>query len=173
MESEPMHPEWTEAQQTLANALEEACRADLDNLDTGELIRIDEALEVASKATKDALSTRQRLRNEGEKSPLQKPAALGTIHKPLAHRVFQDAGGRRWHAFAVQNASESPGRRALPDAFRDGWLVFESGDELRRFAPVPNKWEDFSVDELRELCQKAFASSRRRSSAAGDQPLKR
>src|SRR5688572_24115949 len=156
--SEAMQPELSEAQQVLANALEEACRADLDNLDTGELIKIDEALAVASKAAKDAVSMRLRMRSERDNSQSQQAREGGRPDVPFAHRVFDDVRGKRWHVFAVQNQAGMEGRRTLPDAFRQGWLVFESSDELRRLAPIPEKWEDLSIDEMRVLCTKAASS---------------
>jgi hypothetical protein len=163
-----MQPELSEAQQTLANALEEACRADLDNLDTGELIKIDEALEVASKAAKDAVSMRLRMRSERDSSQSQQAPEVRRADVPFNHRVFDDTLGKRWHVFAVQNQAGMEGRRTLPDAFRQGWLVFESSDELRRLAPIPEKWEEISVDELRALCTRAASSPRRKRQVDGE-----
>ena len=46
--------------------------------------------------------------------------------------------------------------------FENGWLTFESADELRRYAPVPPTWESMSDAELEMLRQRAHASPRRR-----------
>src|SRR5688572_22107077 len=99
MEGEALLPQLDEAQKALVGALEEACSVDLSRLDTPELRRIDEKLDVASKAAKEALALQQRLENQ--------PA-------PLPHRVFDDVSGKRWHAFAVQSSSAMGGRAALP-----------------------------------------------------------
>ena len=56
---------------------------------------------------------------------------------------------------------ETVERASLPDSFRAGWLVFESDDELRRVAPIPEKWEELDTDTLRELCFKAPSAPRR------------
>jgi len=39
--------------------------------------------------------------------------------------------------------------------------VFESSDEMRRVAPIPERWEELSADDLRMLCHRAQASPRR------------
>jgi hypothetical protein len=52
-------------------------------------------------------------------------------------------------------------RAGLPESFRQGWLVFESGDELRRVAPIPEKWEELSTEELRLRCHNAVGAPRR------------
>jgi hypothetical protein len=36
----------------------------------------------------------------------------------------------------------------LPPAWRDGWLLFESGDEVRRLAPIPAGWTSMADAEL-------------------------
>jgi ABC-type transporter Mla MlaB component len=147
----------SQTQQQLVEAMEEACAVDLsdvDKVDTGELIRIDQALSVASKAAKDAVSLRLG-------RPPQ-PQGAGDAGTQPAHRVFDDSEGKRWHAFAVGSTAVQ-GRRALPEAFRGGWLVFEGTDEIRRIAPIPDKWEGRSVEELCQLCHKATSSPRKRS----------
>jgi hypothetical protein len=39
--------------------------------------------------------------------------------------------------------------------FANGWLCFESDDEKRRLAPVPENWEIADADELEALCKAA------------------
>lgn len=156
MEGEALLPQLDEAQKALVGALEEACAVDLSRLDTPELRRIDEKLDAASKAAKEALSLQQRLENQ--------PA-------PLPHRVFDDDHGKQWHAFAVQSSSAMGGRASLPDAFRNGWLVFDSADEVRRIAPIPEGWLHLPLDELRLLCHRTSGTPKRVSSIeAGQTP---
>jgi hypothetical protein len=56
-------------------------------------------------------------------------------------------------------------RRGLPDptevriplsaGLGSGWLVFESDDEKRRLAPVPERWESTGDSDLAALCREA------------------
>lgn len=168
MGSEPLQPQLDEAQRTLVMALEEACAADLSKLDTPELIRIEETLDVASKAAKEAVSMRLRIDSEPERerkqsaSPNAHPAGAASAATP--HRVFDDVTGKRWHAFAVRSSSTTSGRAGLPESFRNGWLVFDSPDEVRRVAPIPEGWVDLSIDELRHLCERAVSAPKRAGS---------
>src|SRR5687768_5118195 len=104
MESEQLHPQLVEAQNALQGALDEACDVDLTEADTGEMIRIEEALALASKAAKEVVSVRLRRRGgEGgigggggpatKRSPTQGDTAE---EEPAAitHRVFDDIRGR-------------------------------------------------------------------------------
>jgi hypothetical protein len=154
METESLQPALEQAQKALQTALDEACDVDLSKVDTGELIRIEETLSNASKAAKDAVSIRLKRRAGRTAQPLAEP-------EPITHRVFDDIRGKRWHTFAVHGSEATVERAALPEAFRHGWLVFESIDEVRRVAPIPNKWEDLSIDELRQLCYSAAGAPRR------------
>jgi len=172
MGSESLQPQLDEAQRAMVLALEEACAADLDKLDTPELIRIEESLEAASKAAKEAVSMRLRLDSQPPRqrkepgSPRAPNAQASTdASAPVPHRVFEDSSGRRWHAFAVQSSSTTSGRTGLPESFRNGWLVFDSTDEVRRVAPIPEAWVDLPLDKLRLLCEKAVSARKRASSA--------
>jgi hypothetical protein len=53
----------------------------------------------------------------------------------------------------------------LPEAWRDGWLVFESDDqplgETRRLPNLPADWETCSDDRLRQYLAQASAARRR------------
>ena len=155
-----LEPQLTEAKQTLETALGEACTADIENANTGELIRIEETLAVANEAAKEAVSIRLRMRRE-RGSAKRKGGDPRQPDNAIPHRVFDDDQDIRWHVFAVRRASDSLERAQLPEAYRTGWLVFESANELRRLAPIPEHWEDLSVGELRQLCQDAAAAPRR------------
>ena len=47
-ESEGLRPKLERAQDTLRTALDSACNADLNDADTGELIRLEEVLAIAN-----------------------------------------------------------------------------------------------------------------------------
>lgn len=71
----------------------------------------------------------------------------------MAVITFTDTAGTRWDVFQVRRASTkegavSPGREA-------GWLAFSSGFERRRFAPVPDAWEQLPAQALEQLCREA------------------
>jgi hypothetical protein len=154
MGTESLQPALDQAQKALQTALDEACAIDLSKVDTGELIRIEESLANASKAAKDAVSIRLKRRARRAAQPQVEP-------EPITHRVFDDIRGKRWHTFAVHGSEATVERAGLPDAFKHGWLVFESTDEVRRVAPIPDKWAELSIDDLRQLCYSAAASPRR------------
>lgn len=154
METGSIQPALDEAQKALKIALDEACSVDLSEVDTGELIRIEEAIAHASQAAKEAVSLRLKRR-------ARRTAQLQAEPDPITHRVFDDIRGKRWHTFAVHGSEATVERAGLPEAFRQGWLVFESNDEVRRVAPIPNKWAELSIDELRQLCYSAAGAPRR------------
>jgi hypothetical protein len=62
-------------------------------------------------------------------------------------------------------AHKGPERRAAADRRRRalavaaqmqlGWLVFDSGDERRRLAPIPPAWEARPECELERFCERA------------------
>ena len=71
-------------------------------------------------------------------------------------REFIDQDGRNWVVYAINDAAiEAPGRRYLPDAFQQGWLVFESGERKLRLAPVPAGWSDLRDEQLVTLLTQA------------------
>jgi hypothetical protein len=65
----------------------------------------------------------------------------------MRQRTFQ-VDDVRWTVFLV----DAPVLNAIvPEALRAGWLCFESAQAKRRLAPVPERWEAFSDDQLRAL----------------------
>jgi hypothetical protein len=105
------------------------------------------------------------------------------------YRTFYDDASRLWNAWDViphwgerrraerrAGSQEQPGERRLADRRRHqgelrislpprlakGWLAFESGDERRRLAPIPNQWDALSDDGLRELWRTAESLPPRR-----------
>lgn len=68
-------------------------------------------------------------------------------------RRFTDERGTEWRVFEMHSTSLSESsRHSLPAHWREGWLVFENGEERRRLAPIPAQWEELPEDRMRELC---------------------
>src|SRR6185503_7488055 len=108
MESEPLKPRLDRAQKALERALDDACGVDLSRVDTGELIRIEESLVTASKAAKEAVSVRLRLREMRGSPPAQRESedsGPADVSPTLTRRVFDDFHGKRWDVFAVTPSS--------------------------------------------------------------------
>lgn len=67
MPRDSLEPKLAIAQQALDKALEQACGVDVRKANTGEMIRIEETLEIAHNAAKEVVSV--RLRRRSRKSP--------------------------------------------------------------------------------------------------------
>jgi hypothetical protein len=63
---DPLEPALDEAKATLQEALDDACTADVERLDTGEMIRIEEVLAIANDAAKRVVSMKRRIRRNQE-----------------------------------------------------------------------------------------------------------
>jgi hypothetical protein len=148
-----------QARQTLKSALDAACRADVDQANTGEFIRIEEMLAIATDAARTAVAVRQ-----------SRPGTAADLAHPQ-HREIEDARGVRWIVFAV-HPSATRGRVTIREHFRAGWLAFDSGVETRRLAPIPDAWEGMTDPELATLCERAEAAPRRRKSEPNAIPPK-
>jgi hypothetical protein len=138
---------FTEAQQLLRDTLEQACSADVNSADTGQLIRLEEMLAIADGAAKQAISIKRRIRHDRERAPRRGSDAEG-------HRRFLDAAGVVWDVREI-HPSATTGRIRLPEPFESGWLAFESPKEKRRLSPIPDGWATSSDNGLRLLCQAA------------------
>ncbi|MDQ3950468.1 MAG: hypothetical protein M3282_08975 [Gemmatimonadota bacterium] len=163
--TDPLVPELREAEQTLEAALEEACaEPPASEIDTGELIHVDELLGTASDAAKRAISLRRRRR--ANKSQRTERAAMGDVEAGASaeatHRVFADARGVRWDAFAVRPEALLAEFPQLRGPFSHGWLSFDSGTEKRRLSPIPEDWQRMSDEQLAQLLERAEVASRRR-----------
>ena len=66
---------------------------------------------------------------------------------------FRDDAGRVWTVIEIRRHAEIAGRVRdfLPEPYTKGWLLFQSEDERRRFAPIPNEWERLPEVRLRAL----------------------
>ncbi|HKN65926.1 MAG TPA: hypothetical protein VJW73_06595 [Gemmatimonadaceae bacterium] len=77
-------------------------------------------------------------------------------------RQFRDDAGIEWKVSLTPRGSDAVSRENyLPEAYREGWLVFESSQEKRRLAPVPPDWESLPVEELVRLCGKGVPQTAR------------
>jgi len=73
-----------------------------------------------------------------------------------------------WKVFLTTRGSDAVSREhSLPEAFREGWLVFESATEKRRLAPIPPNWEALSNEALISLCAKASPQGARGKAGEG------
>jgi hypothetical protein len=70
-------------------------------------------------------------------------------------REFYDADGVCWQVWAT-----TPTRGNVRPQFAAGWLAFESVDERRRLAPVPEAWGDADDGALRGLLARAAVVAR-------------
>jgi hypothetical protein len=152
-----LRPRLEEAQKALEAALDEACEVDVADADTSELIRVEESLTVAREAAKIAISVLQRLHRD----KIEQDKAERDVRELEAHRLFIDARGAQWDAFAVYPSSATAGRKALPAQYHRGWLSFQSGAEVRRLTPIPEGWRQLGSDGLRHLLEKAEIAPRR------------
>jgi hypothetical protein len=143
-----LEPTLQRAKKKLKGALDQACSTDVDHADTGELIRIEEVLAIANEAAKEVVSVRRRLRTGH------------SADAPSGTREVRDARGVTWAVFAVHPSAQS-GRAALRERLREGWLSFDSGDETRRIAPIPDGWRALADADLVALCEQAEPAPRR------------
>lgn len=64
----PLRPQLRKLEDELQDSLEEVCDAPpVDQINTGELIRIEETLAIAAEAAKEAVSIRRKLRSDGNR----------------------------------------------------------------------------------------------------------
>lgn len=152
-DSEQVRPTLDRATATLKTALDEACGTNVQHANTGELLRIEHVLSIASEAAKEAISARRRLNHA--------PAveSRGAAGRTMSRDVVDELGAR-WTIFEV-HPSESGGRPSVRERYRDGWLAFDCGTETRRMAPIPSGWHELTDGELLALCTGAEQAARR------------
>lgn len=146
--SDELTPALTAAEEELIARVEEACALGPEapgKEDTGELLRLEHALEAAARAAEKAIAlrTKQRRLREGE-------------DYTCGMREFRDRDGHEWRLWAVK-----PLRRDTPTGsldrlrpeYQKGWLSFErlDGAERRRLLAIPDDWATRSVGELEAL----------------------
>jgi hypothetical protein len=85
----------------------------------------------------------------------------------MTHRKIRDPEGKSWDVWEVypsaverRMSGEFPAAKredgstderreikvVVPTALQQGWLAFQSGDDRRRLAPIPDRWID--LDDL-------------------------
>jgi hypothetical protein len=171
----PLGAELQEAEETLEAALTEACAAEpAGQAGTGELIRLDEMLEVASEAAKRAISLRRRRRADRDTKTTRTGRADMADAEAAAspgatHRAFTDVRGVTWDVYAVYPEARLSPHSQLKGTFPQGWLCFDAGAEKRRLSPIPENWQAQSDDELERLGERAEVAGRRRGSS-GNEP---
>jgi hypothetical protein len=69
----------------------------------------------------------------------------------MPSREFIDSKGAKWRVWSTVPTGGS----VRVSKFVEGWLTFESGETLRRLAPLPPNWEDASVERLELMCRTA------------------
>lgn len=163
-EFERMRSDAREAAELVEQALTEACAASpVHEADTGELIRVEEMLAVASDAARRAIALKRKARQEEAPQTVEGLPLAGSDQGAASpHRAFTDARGVTWDVWAVYPEGRRPSQlSALPGSFQTGWLVFESLREKRRLSPIPSGWSALSPEALEQLCDKASAATRR------------
>ena len=159
----PLAAELEDAEETLKFALEQACSRNPSRADTGELIRLDEMLAIASDAAKKAISIRRKRRYRRQVTDAvvggegDGPDSDGaTAPEPPGHRVFTDEQGVVWSVWSVQPDQREDDRHSrLRGSYSKGWLAFESTIGKRRLSPIPSGWADLDDAELQRLCEHA------------------
>jgi hypothetical protein len=158
----------------MEQALTEACDMESPSkVDTGELIRVEEMLEIATDAARQAIALRRKRQEASKPSGAQSGADMGAAEAAASagasHRAFTDAGGVRWDVYAVYpEARLSP---KLRGSYPQGWLCFEAGPDKRRVSPIPDNWQNLGEEELKRLADRAERARTRRGgrpSGSGD-----
>lgn len=159
MTTRELRPELDRATAKLRSALDDVCHTNVERANTGELIRVEEVLAIANAAAKEMISVRRRLNGDRRQSSADESPTAPAIAQAPSSREVIDAGGRQWRVFAVHPTS---GRAVIRDAYAEGWLSFDAGDETRRLAPIPSAWFELADSELLTLLAGADVSPRRR-----------
>ena len=163
-QSQGLRADLERAQSTLKETLDKACTTPIEDADTGELIRLEEVLAIANEAAKEAVSVRRRLSAAGAESG----AEGGVAADSPASREVHDERGVRWLVFTVHPSAKA-GRAVIREAYRGGWLSFDSGVETRRVAPIPDGWERMADAELLTLLSRAETARRPQRKDAGEE----
>ena len=105
----------------------------------------------------------------------------------MGYRIFRDSRGTEWQTWDVvprlgerraterrsrvprpvatdrrsgERRSMSIPRPMLRSGLDAGWLCFETADEQRRLAPIPNDWLRCAEERLEQYCAQAKAARR-------------
>lgn len=165
-EPDPPSPELREAEALMEAALAEACESDAPSkVDTGELIRVEEMLAIATDAAKRAIALRRERQEVRTRSTpaagTDMTAAEAAARRSASHRAVTDPGGATWDVYAVY--PEAQFSQKLRGTFQAGWLCFDSGVEKRRLSPIPDNWQELGDEQLARLADAAERSRPRRT----------
>ena len=158
--ADDLDPELTAAESELIDKLEEACELEPSAPgaeDTGELMRLEDALRAATQAAERAVELR-RLRRTRESADFT-----------CGVREFEDRRGRQWRLWAVapsnREGRDKPLEQLRPE-YQEGWLTFETIDESerRRLPTYPADWATLDVGGLEDLLARATPVPRRKRS---------
>jgi hypothetical protein len=79
----------------------------------------------------------------------------------MAMRSCTDRTGVRWEVFEVQPGVDGRTVDRMPEAFRSGWLCFQSPTARRRLAPIPLGWQGWEERALLGALEFGHRSPRR------------
>lgn len=159
--SEPLLNELHAVEDTLRTTLREACGTDVTHADTGELIKVEEMLAIATDAAKQAISIRRKRKQVRRTTP---PLPDDLPAEQADHRAFTDDAGVEWTVRAVYPLDRTDVRHArLLGTFQQGWLSFECAVSKRRLSPIPDGWVTLDDAGLHALCRQAEEASARRT----------
>jgi hypothetical protein len=79
----------------------------------------------------------------------------------MTMRSCTDRRGIRWEVFEVLPGADGRAIARMPEAFRAGWLCFQSASERRRLAPIPLGWQQWEDRELLGALEYGHRSPRR------------
>jgi hypothetical protein len=156
------------ARAELARQLGDACDQATDGElpeTTGELLRLEDSLLAAARATEHMIAVRRKTR--GDREVGQTPEDRVAADSLEGIREFRDRNGVEWRAWSVIPGRASAKVQRHLGEMRSGWLAFETldGKSRRRLVPFPSHWMSATDEELQRLLEKAAdAPVRRRSS---------
>jgi hypothetical protein len=79
----------------------------------------------------------------------------------MTMRTCRDRSGVSWEIFEVQPGADGRSTARMPEAFRSGWLCFQSSTERCRLAPIPLGWQHWEERELLGALEYGRRSPRR------------
>ena len=174
-ESEDSATALAEAKEELARRMEEACETGIGSglpETTGELLKLEDRLVAAAKATEEVLAARRRAQ-EAEVHP-DAGVHAGDEEVAIDHsrdriREFRDSTGQDWRVWAVTPGMASPTSQRYLGELRNGWLAFEalSGDARRRLVSYPANWIQLDDRDLEHLLGEAAVAPIRKRPEAG------
>jgi len=173
-QTDSLFPKLREAELALRHALADACLTKPPSrTNTGELLRIDKALQRASEATKLAIAIRRRRRlDEAQRTERAAIAdAEAAARLGATHRAFTDSHRVTWDVFAVYPVARPSSHAHLKGTLQHGWLCFDSVAGKRRLSPIPPGWQALTDQGLEQLSQRAGVTpSRRRRHVEESEP---